>query len=240
MNMDDVPSPIDLRLMRDAREWERTVMAKRPWRTDFFACMGNEIATAEPPARRILELGSGPGFLAQHILQTIPLRIEGGTGPEMPSFGEDASPVGRREPREAQGDVSYLMLDFSAAMHELARARLGELGRHAEFLERDFKQPGWSRDLGKFDCVVTLQAVHELRHKRYAAGLHAAVRELLAPDGFYLVCDHYCGTDGMQNDQLYMSIEEQKDALAAAGFSPVTLLMQKGGMTLYRAAKEEM
>jgi hypothetical protein len=62
---------------------------------------------------------------------------------------------------------------------------------------------------------------------------------MLSPGRFYLVCDHYYGTDGMQNDQLYMSIGEQKNALSAAGFS-VTLLMQKGGMTLYRAAQGEM
>jgi ubiquinone/menaquinone biosynthesis C-methylase UbiE len=206
---EDVPSPIDLRLMRDAQEWEQTVMEKRPWRREFFACMSSEIAAATTPVTKILELGSGPGFLAQHLLQTLP-------------------------------KISYVMLDFSAAMHELARARLGKLGLHAEFLERDFKQPDWNDGLGEFDCVVTMQAVHELRHKRHAPGLHACVRELLAPGGFYLMCDHYHGTDGMQNDQLYMSIDEQKTALSAAEFSPVTLLMQKGGMTLYRAAKGEM
>ena len=31
---DDVPSPIDFRLPADAIEWERTAMAKRPWRTE--------------------------------------------------------------------------------------------------------------------------------------------------------------------------------------------------------------
>ncbi len=222
---DDVPSPIDLRLMRDAREWEQTVMAKRPWRTDFFARMGSELAAAIPPVKRILELGSGPGFLAQYILQALSIQ----TSPSPPSYR-----------KRIKGDVTYVMLDFSAAMHELARARLGGLGQHAEFLERDFKQPNWNEGLGVFDCVVTMQAVHELRHKRHAAGLHANVRELLAPGGFYLVCDHYYGTDGMQNDQLYMSIEEQKNALLEAGFFSVGLLMQKGGMTLYRAAKGEM
>lgn len=205
MNNDDVPSPIDLRLMQDAREWEQTVMAKRPWRKDFFACIGSEIAAAAPPVRRILELGSGPGFLAQHLLQSL-------------------------------GDVSYIMLDFSAAMHQLARDRLGALAEKVEFIERDFKQPSWHEGLGAFDCAVTLQAVHELRHKRYAAGLHARVRELLAPGGFYLVCDHYFGADGMQNDRLYMTPAEQRDALALAGFTSIRELLRKGGMTLYRAA----
>lgn len=202
----DVPSPIDLRLMRDAVEWETTAMSRRPWRTEFFARIGNEIAAADPPVKRILELGSGPGFLARHLLQAL-------------------------------NDISYAMLDFSAAMHQLARERLGALTERVEFVERDFKQPDWSRDLGLFDCVVTIQAVHELRHKRYAPELHARVRELLAPGGGYLVCDHYCGPDGMQNDRLYMTVEEQRQALELAGFSSIRELLRKGGMALHRAAE---
>jgi SAM-dependent methyltransferase len=156
---------------------------------------------------RILELGSGPGFLAQYLLQAL-------------------------------SEVSYVMLDFSAAMHDLARARLGELARRAEFIEGDFKQPGWHAGLGEFGCAVTLQAVHELRHKRYAPALHAQVRELLAPGGFYLVCDHYCGPDGMQNDRLYMSVEEQRQALSEAGFTRIVELLRKGGMVLHRASRD--
>ena len=43
---EDVPSPIDLRLMSDAREWEATAMVKRPWRTEFFDCFAAEINAA--------------------------------------------------------------------------------------------------------------------------------------------------------------------------------------------------
>lgn len=207
MNTDDVPSPIDLRLMRDAAEWEATAMSKRPWRMEFFRRMQEEIAAAVPPARRILELGSGPGFLAQYLLRNLP-------------------------------DVSYVMLDFSAAMHQLARRRLGVLAERAELIERDFKQPGWSERLGVFDCVVTIQAVHELRHKRYAPALHAAVKGLLSPGGRYLVCDHYFGPDAMQNDRLYMTVDEQRAALAKAGFRRAEELLRKGGMTLHRATAE--
>jgi ubiquinone/menaquinone biosynthesis C-methylase UbiE len=108
----DVPSSIDLRLMHDAAEWEASAMIRRSWRTEFFARTEEEIAAAARPVQRILELGSGPGFLAQHLLQ----RLQG---------------------------ISYVMLDFSAAMHQLARRRLGPLSARAAFVERDFKQPGW-------------------------------------------------------------------------------------------------
>jgi len=34
--LEDVPSPIDLRLMSDAREWEATATAMRPWRAELW------------------------------------------------------------------------------------------------------------------------------------------------------------------------------------------------------------
>jgi SAM-dependent methyltransferase len=68
---DDVPSPIDFASPRDAAEWEATAMQKRPWRAEFFDRYAQEIAGATVTAK-ILELGSGPGFLAQHLLSRLP------------------------------------------------------------------------------------------------------------------------------------------------------------------------
>lgn len=198
----DVPSPIDLRQMRDAQQWADEAMVKRPWRTEFFAAFADALRAAN--ARNVLELGSGPGFLAHHLLDALP-------------------------------DIVYVALDFSPAMHQLAAERLGDAARRVRFVERSFREPAWSEGLGSFDHIVTHQAVHELRHKRHACGLHAQVRQLLQPGGRYLVCDHYSGDGGMKNDQLYMSIEEQRMALEDAGFSRVTPVLLKGGLMLYCA-----
>jgi SAM-dependent methyltransferase len=199
----DVPSPIDLTTPSDAAEWERTAMPKRPWRLEFF----DSFAAHIPADRRarVLELGSGPGFLAQHLLSRLPT-------------------------------ISMVLLDFSAAMHALAKERLGYLVNRATFLERSFKEPDWSLGLGPFDVVVTHQAVHELRHKRHAGVLHRQVRSLLSPAGQYLLCDHHVGLDGMSNRELYMSIEEQRDSLLSAGFTEVLELKRKGGLVLHSAA----
>ncbi|RQO54367.1 class I SAM-dependent methyltransferase [Paucibacter sp. KBW04] len=202
--LSDVPSPIDLRLMRDAREWEKTAMSKRPWRTEFFEAFASEILSSGIRVRRILELGSGPGFLAEHLLGALP-------------------------------EVEYVALDFSLAMHELAAKRLGLLGSSVQFVERSFREPAWSNGLGQFGCIVTNQAVHELRHKRYAAELHQQVRSLLLPGGAYLVCDHFAGEGGMSNDQLYMTVAEQAAAFASAGFAKVDQVLLKGGLVLHRA-----
>jgi SAM-dependent methyltransferase len=202
--IDDVPSPIDLRLMADAREWEATAFAKRPARAEFFGEFVAAVAASERPMRRILELGSGPGFLAERILRALP-------------------------------DIDYVALDFSPAMHQLAAQRLGALGSRVRFVERSFKEPGWQNGLGVFDCVVTHQALHELRHKRHAPALHAQVRQLLAPGGCYLVCDHFVGEGGMQDNQLFMTEAEHCAALIEAGFVEVRPLLRKGGLVLHQA-----
>jgi ubiquinone/menaquinone biosynthesis C-methylase UbiE len=200
----DVPSPIDLRLMSDASDWEATAMEKRPWRTEFFAKFADELSNMEPSAARVLELGSGPGFLASKVLSEL-------------------------------SNVRMTLLDFSESMHALARQRLGAMIDRVEFLVRSFKDPEWVRGLDGFDAVITNQAVHELRHKRYAEELHRQVAMVLRPGGTYLVCDHYSGPGGMTNDQLYMTAAEQKSAIESAGYTLVLPVLLKEGMVLHRA-----
>ena len=200
----DVPSPIDLRLMSDASEWEATAMEKRPWRAEFFAKFASELANLEPIPARVLELGSGPGFLAGKVLSEI-------------------------------SSLRMTLLDFSEPMHELARQRLGSMTNRVDFLVRSFKEPDWVQGLAGFDAVITNQAVHELRHKRYAERLHRQVAAVLRPGGAYLICDHFSGPEGMTNDQLYMTVAEQKSAIESAGYTSVVQLLLKGGMVLHRA-----
>lgn len=204
MVISDVPSPIDLRLMSDASEWEATAMEKRPWRTEFFAKFADELANMEPTAARVLELGSGPGFLAGIVLGQV-------------------------------SDLRMTLLDFSDAMHVLARQRLGAMIDRVDFLVRSFKDPEWFQGLDDFDAVITNQAVHELRHKRYAEELHRQVARVLRPGGTYLVCDHFSGPGGMTDDQLYMTVAEQKSAIESAGYAPVLQVLLRGGMVLHRA-----
>lgn len=206
MTLDDVPSPIDLRSMADAREWADSALGKRPWRVDFFNRFADVLDARGQEGLRVLELGSGPGFLAAHLLQRLP-------------------------------GLRYVALDFSAAMHELARERLGALAAGVQFVERSFREAGWAEGLGLFDAVVTNQAVHELRHKRHAPGLHRQVRPLLATGGAYLVCDHFAGVGGMGNDQLYMTVDEQCQALREAGFARVDCLSNQGGLVLHQACE---
>jgi SAM-dependent methyltransferase len=202
--MDDIPSPIDLRNMADAQNWAEAAMVKRPWRKDFFEAIVRELSTLAPTHRSILELGSGPGFLAERVLTALP-------------------------------DVTYVAFDFSPAMHTLARQRLGSLASRVRFWEANFKDPQWAGTLPTVDAVVTLQAVHELRHKRHAPAFYAQARPLLRAGGILLVSDHFVGAGGMVDTALFMTPEEHESALLGGGFSKVRLLRQDGGLVLFRA-----
>ena len=201
--VDEVPSPIDLRDMNTAREWARTAMEQRPDRPLFFEAFVAQLQS-KGCGMRLLELGSGPGFLAEYILRRCDV-------------------------------LEYVALDFSAAMHTLAKKRLGALCQRVHFVERSFKTDDWMKDLGMFCCVVTNQAVHELRHKKLAAHLHTQVRSVLSEEGLYLVNDHFAGPDGMANNELYMTRQEQEEALRCAGFSNITTLKCQSRMALLKA-----
>lgn len=206
----DVPSPIDLTAEADACAWAAQALSSRPWRVDFFDAFAGQIAQASARAaghpRKVLELGSGPGFLAEHLLSRLPA-------------------------------LEMWLLDSSEPMQRMAQERLQAFAARVRPLLRSFKAADWPDGLSGFDHVVTHQAVHELRHKRYALALHQAVRTVLAPGGSYLVCDHYVGGDGMQNTELYMTIDEQRDTLRAAGFSRVEPVLQLKGLVLHRAER---
>ncbi len=199
---EDVPSPVDLRDPEDARDWERTAQ-QRPGRGEIFEAFARELGALGRRPLTVLELGSGPGFLAAYLLHAVP-------------------------------GLALNLLDFSTAMHDLARARLGSYADRVTFVERDFKEPSWSERLGPFDAVVTNQAVHELRHKRHAAALHAAVKAVLKPGAPYFVSDH-CYTPGFGHERLNMTETEHRDALFKAGFSEATLVAKAGTLVMYRA-----
>ncbi|MCY6380241.1 class I SAM-dependent methyltransferase [Hoeflea prorocentri] len=201
----DIPSVIDLRKMDDARNWASKANT-RPGRDEILDLIAEETRARASNSSVILELGSGPGFLAERLLSRI-------------------------------DNVNYVALDFSPAMHVLARERLRRFAGRVTFVERSFKSDRWTDGLGPFDVVVTNQAVHELRHKMHATALHRQVRAILKPAGFYLVSDHFHGEGGAQNKDLYMTVTEQTASLRDAGFSSVQKIASAGSLALHCAEK---
>lgn len=62
----DVPSPVDFCEMTEAREWEGSA-EQRPGRSEVLDRIALEAERLVRPGDRVLELGSGPGFLAQRV-----------------------------------------------------------------------------------------------------------------------------------------------------------------------------
>ena len=127
---------------------------------------------------------------------------------------------------------SYVALDFSPAMHEIAAAHLGELASRVTFVTRDFREPTWPDDLGAFDAVVTLQAAHETRHKRHLVPLLERARTVVSPGGVLLYADHYL-TPETKLPALAPARDEQPLALERAGFVDVELRYEEANMALW-------
>lgn len=182
--------------------WAEAADRKRPWRSEIRDRFAEIVATLRPGAR-VLELGSGPGFLAQRVLQRCP-DLE-----------------------------SYTLVDFSEPMLALSRKRLAQFPA-ASFVRASFKSAGWTSSIeGRFDCVLSMQAVHELRHKQHAPRLYAQVHGILAVPGRILICDHLPFDDTPRSIALYMTEEEQRLALARAGFAQVRIDLSIRGLVLY-------
>lgn len=127
---------------------------------------------------------------------------------------------------------TYVALDFSSAMHEIAAEHLGELASGVTFVLRDFREPAWPANLGPFDAVVTLQAAHETRHKRHLVPLLERARTVIDPGGVVLYADHYL-TPETKLRALAPARDDQPLALERAGFVDVELRHEEGNMALW-------
>lgn len=135
-------------------------------------------------------------------------------------------------------NVDYHAVDFSSAMHDLAKIYTGSLSAKINYHLIDFKTVDWFKTLSSqdFDIIIIHQALHELRHKAYAIDFHSAVQQhLLADAGIYFVTDHLYTTNAMQNNALYMSHKEHIAALTHAGFPVVIPLLEIKGLACFKA-----
>ena len=175
---DDLPYGENFHDPVEAAAWADAALRKRPWRTTLFERFASLVCVSGRPGLRMLELGSGPGFLAEHILDHCPHVVE------------------------------YTLLDFARPMLALSEARLARHAARTRFVQADFKREGiWDAVAHPIDVIVSLQAVHELRHKRHAP----------------------------RHRRLYQTEAESRAALHEAGFAEVEVVFTGHDMAMYRA-----
>lgn len=152
-------------------------------------------------------------------------RILGEIGPAPPRILELGSGPGLLA-RRVLLDLAvseYVLLDFSEPMMRMARETLGPR-EDVTYRLCDFKGQSWHQSLaGPFDAVISMQAVHEIRHKRHVPRLYSEVATLLRPGGLLLVCDHEPAPDANELAlQLASTADEQEQAMQSAGFVSMT------------------
>jgi hypothetical protein len=130
--------------------------------------------------------------------------------------------------------------DWDGAEEGLLRADAGVEPRTsrdvpaASFVLASFKSEDWTRRVGgPFDCALSMQAVHELRHKRHALRLYEQVYPVLTVPGRILICDHTPFDDSSASTALYMTEREQQEALAEAGFTNLRIEPTMDSLVLY-------
>jgi SAM-dependent methyltransferase len=204
---DDVPYGENFHDEGEAIAWADAAIRKRPWRSAIFELFATTVLESEIGRPRVLELGSGPGFLAEHVLD------------------------------RCSSVAQYTLLDFSEAMLAQSRHRLSRHAARTTFAQADFKNDSWpAAARGPFDFVFSLQAVHELRHKRHALRLYEQIRSVVSSPGDFVVCDHLPeAAHTPRHVVLYMTVSENLAALARAGFSEATLVWSEHDMAMYRA-----
>ena len=116
----------------------------------------------------------------------------------------------------------YVHFDFSMPMMTMAREALGARD-NVTYALGDFKAPNWTSKLtGPFDAIISMQAVHEIRHKRHVPWLYAQASTLMRPGASLVICDAEPTEDrSVEIRQLASTRREQEYAMRWAGFEDV-------------------
>jgi SAM-dependent methyltransferase len=208
MSLKEVPSDHDFFDPAYVKQWTDNIIRYRPERQQLFKVFAAEAARIKKAALSVFELGCGPGFLAEALLQNCQI-------------------------------VHYTLIDFSPQMLELSRSRLARFKDRTVFFQLDFKKNNWTATVpADFDLVVSLQAVHELRHARRIPKLYAQLYSLLVPGGSLLICDHVNSSLPYGHRAAhFMTVEEHLSAFKEVGFIRAREICPVADLSLMAAEK---
>jgi SAM-dependent methyltransferase len=208
MGVKDVPSDHDFFDPGYVKRWTESIVRYRPERQQVLKSFVAEAAGIKKDELLVLELGCGPGFLAEQLLKHCNISY-------------------------------YALVDFSPHMLELSRKRLAAFKDRTAFLQRNFKQKNWAAALpAEFDLVVSLQAVHELRHASRIPRLYTQIHHLLVPGGSVLICDHVnSSVPSHGREAHFMTVEEHLATFKKVGFIRAREVCAAADLSLMAAEK---
>jgi ubiquinone/menaquinone biosynthesis C-methylase UbiE len=189
VNVKEVPSDHDFFDSAYVKHWSDNITRYRPERKKLFEAFAAEAARMKKVAFSVFELGCGPGFLAEALLKNC--------------------------------DIDrYTLVDFSPEMLNLSQSRLAKFKDRTVFIQADFKKENWTDAVAaRFDLLVSLQAVHELRHASRIPKLYAQLYSLLVPSGKILICDHVNSPSPSSHRAAhFMTVEEHLSTFEKVGF----------------------
>jgi ubiquinone/menaquinone biosynthesis C-methylase UbiE len=208
MSVKEVPSDHDFFDPAYVKHWTESISRYRPERKRLFEVFAAEAARIKKGALSVFELGCGPGFLAEALLENCEI-------------------------------ARYTLLDFSPQMLNLSRSRLAKFQDRTVLVQADFKKADWTAGIdASFDLIVSLQAVHELRHASRIPKLYAQLHSLLLPGGTILICDHVNSySPSGHRAAHFMTVEEHLSTFKKVGFIKPREICPAADLSLMAAEK---
>jgi SAM-dependent methyltransferase len=159
MDAAEVPSDHEFFDPSYVRRWTQGTARKKPQRARFFDVFVTEISSLGR-AVSVLELGSGPGALAEQLLRRCAVRAY-----YLVDFSPEMHALARERLTGHKNKTVYVEADF----------------RDANWT---------ARIPAAVNVIVSMQAIHELRNSQRAPELYRQAQSVLSRGGLVLVCDH--------------------------------------------------
>ena len=171
--MYDYTGPHDYFNEAYVNEWASVANSKRPFRPEVFDAILSELAVFHNS--KVLDVGSGPGFLAERVLN----------GCDIASYH--------------LFDFSPHMLELSRTrLRDFGDRAMFHQG---SFLDKGW----WQSLPAPYDAIVSMQAIHEVREGARTPKLYGELRLLLEKGGVILIADEVNDCDHKEEHLLSLS-----------------------------------
>jgi trans-aconitate methyltransferase len=189
----------DLRTQEDVAEWTAGLLTRSPERSELMQHIEAQLKALPFPTPQVVELGPGPGLLAEMLLRDLP---------EMSYTGLDSS--------ELLLIFAQTKLAPFGQRASLIRADLNT----DDWLEHLPVE---------IHAIISLQALHDLGDENHIHRMYGLARQLLVPGGLLLNADFVVppGQDNPEQPGR-RSISRHLELLQAQGFERVACTLEIG------------